>query len=104
MIGTLVINERILNVVGVRLADGEVVFVTDPAPWEGPDLEHNQVWRLHAPDGSLVAVARVPFHWKGPSMSEVNTVCVEFPLSIEGSNPGEPWPVATERKQKRRRK
>ena len=54
-LGTIVIDEQIFPITGIRLADGKILFEVGLLPLPVHLPQTSEV-RIHAPDGSLVAV------------------------------------------------
>jgi hypothetical protein len=59
MVGTLVVNEQVLPIAGITLADGLIHFWVGPLPAPVQIPQSSEV-RVHGPDGSLVLTG--PWH------------------------------------------
>lgn len=93
MIGTLFVDETPFDIVDIRLETGRLWF---KARRLGP-MPHGEVthmWRVHAPDGTVVLQAIVEVTWPRPASVDGYT-WIDLPVAIDGARPGEAMPTNT---------
>lgn len=91
-LGTLWFDEEPYAIERVSLGEGRLFLWTEHKPLTRR-IEGEYDLRVHAPDGTLVLVARTTFPTMDPKDWE--NFGIRLPVRIEGSLPGEPWSVGT---------